>query len=63
MGYADGNKAEMSANNIANNLSAQVDQDGNMFVLFNEIIDHNKDGTEIREDCAFTHMSNGNKRC
>ena len=45
--YADGHKAAMTANNIANNLFAQVDQDGNRFVLFNEIINHRKDGSEI----------------
>ena len=42
--YAYGHKAAMTTNNIANNLFAQVDQDGNRFVLFNEIINHRKDG-------------------
>ena len=42
--YAYGHKAAMTANNIANNLFAQVNQDGNRFVLFNEIINHRKDG-------------------
>ena len=46
--YADGYKAAMVANNIASNLFAQVDQDGNCFVLFDEIIDHKKDGSEIK---------------
>ena len=60
--YADGHKAVMTANNIANNLFAQVDQDGNRFVLFNEIIKHRKYGSDIREDDVFIHMSNGNKQ-
>ena len=45
--YADGYKAATTANNIASNLFAQEDQDGNRFVLFDEIIDHRKDGSEI----------------
>ena len=46
--YADVHMAEISANNISNNLFAQVDQDGIKFALFNEIIIHRKDGIEIR---------------
>ena len=60
--YADGYKAAMTANAIASNLFAQVDQDGNRFVLFDEIIDIRTDGTQIQKDDAFIHMSNGNKR-
>ena len=41
--YADGYKTAMAANAIANNLFAQVDQDGQCFVLFEEIIDHRTD--------------------
>ena len=51
--YADGYKAAMTANNIASNLFVQVDQDGNHFVLFDEIIDHRKDGSEIKQKDAF----------
>ena len=60
--YADGYKTAMEANAIANNLFAQVDQDGRRFVLFEEIIDHGTDGTDIKEEDAFIHMENGNKR-
>ena len=60
--YADGYKAAMTENNIASNLFAQVDQNGNHFVLFDEIIDHRKDGSEIKQNDAFIHTSNGNKR-
>ena len=42
--YADGHKPAMTANNTANIFFAQVDQYGNRFVLFNEIINHRKDG-------------------
>ena len=53
--YADGYKAAMTENNIASNLFAQVDQDGNRFVLFDEIIDPRKDGSEIKQNNAFIH--------
>ena len=46
--YADGYKAAMTANNIASNPFVQVDQDGNRFVLFDEIIDHRENGSEIK---------------
>ena len=52
----------MTANNIASNLFAQVDQYGNYFVLFDEIVDHRKDGSEIKQNEAFVHASNGRKR-
>ena len=60
--YVDGYKTAMAANAIASNLFAQVDQDGRRFVLFDEIIDHRTDGTEIKEEDAFIHMANGIKR-
>ena len=60
--YADGYKTAMAANAIANNLFTQVDQDGQHFVLFDKIIYHRTDGTEIKEEGAFIHMENGNKR-
>ena len=60
--HADGYKTTMAANEIANNLLAKVDQDGHCFVLFDEMIDHITDGTDIKEEDAFTHMGNGNKQ-
>ena len=41
---------------------AKVDQDGHCFVLFDKIIDHITDGTDIKEEDAFIHMENGNKQ-
>ena len=52
----------MTANSIASNLFAQVDQDGQHFVLFDAIIDSRTDGTHIKKGGYFIHMSNGNKR-
>ena len=38
--YADGHKASMAENTIAINMFAQVDEDVNSHVLFDEITDH-----------------------
>ena len=52
----------MTANAIASNLFAQVDRDGQLFVLFTAIIDSCTDCTQIKEGGSFIHISNGNKR-
>ena len=59
--YVDGYKTAMTSNAIANNLIAQVDQDGKRFVLFDEMIYHRTYGTDIKEEDAFIHMENENK--
>ena len=41
--YEDGHRSAMSANAIVSNQFAQVDQDGQRFVLFDEIIDWQTD--------------------
>ena len=38
--FADGEKASLAANYIAENLFAQIDDEGNQQVLMNEIIDY-----------------------
>ena len=60
--YGDGHKVAMAANAIKSNLFAQVDQDRQRFVLFDEIIDWRTDGSQIKSEDAFIHISNGNKR-
>ena len=60
--YMDGYKTAMAANAIANNLFAQVDQDGRGFVLFEEIMGHRTDGTEIKRRGRIHPHANGKKR-
>ena len=60
--YADGYKASLAANTIAINMFAQVDAEGNRHVLFDEIIDHRTDGSEIKSDNAFITSNNGGRR-
>ena len=38
--YVDGHKASLTANAIAQNMFAQVDDEGNRHLLFEKIIDH-----------------------
>ena len=60
--YEDGHKVAMAANAISSNLFAQVEQDGQRFVLLYEIIDWRTDGSQIKLGDAFIHISNKNKR-
>ena len=60
--YGDRYKTTMAANMIANNLFSKVDQYGQLFVLFYDIVDSRIDSTQIKNPDAFIHMKNGNKR-
>jgi hypothetical protein len=59
--YPDGHKASLAANAIAENMFAQVDDEGNWHVLFEEIIDDRTDGMEVKQQDAFLPTRNGNK--
>jgi hypothetical protein len=60
--YPDGYKASLSANMIAQNMFAHVDEEGNRYVLFDAIIDSRTDGNEVRQQNAFIKSKNGGKR-
>jgi len=60
--YMDGRKASLAANAIATNTFAQIDDDGNRFVLLDSIVDHRTDGTELQHDDAFVTSRNGGRR-
>ena len=60
--FADGEKASLVANYIAENLFAQVDDDGNRQVLMNEIIDYRTNRTELKQQDAFIITKTGTKR-
>ena len=59
---ADGEKASLAANYIAENLLAQVVDDGNCQVLMNEIIDYQTNETELKQQDAFITTKTGTKR-
>ena len=46
--YKDGQIFSLVANAIADNMFAQVDGEGNWYILFQEIFDHGDDGTEVK---------------
>jgi hypothetical protein len=52
----------MSANTVAENIFAQVDEDGHQEVLFSEIIGHWTDGSEVPDSEAFVKSANGVQR-
>ena len=51
--YQDGTRASLVANYIAGNLFAQVDQEGNMQILLDEIIDYRVNSHEVKLQDAF----------
>jgi len=60
--YMDGRKASLAANAIATNMFAQIDDDGNRFVLLDSIVDHRTDGTELQHDDTFVTSRNAGRR-
>ena len=60
--FTDGEKASLAANYIAENLFAQVDDEGNRQVLMNEIIDYRTNGTKLKQQDAFITTKMGTKR-
>ena len=60
--YCDGYVAEMAANVISDNLFAQVDQEGNRFLLIRYIIDTRTDGTQTLQKDVFVVTKSGTKR-
>lgn len=60
--YSDGHKASMAANAIAMAMFAQVDEEGNRHVLFDEIIDNRTNGAEVKQQDAFLITPSGNRR-
>ena len=60
--FADGGNASLAANYIAENLFAQVDDEGNRQVLMNEIIDYRTNGTKLKQQDAFITTKTGAKR-
>ena len=58
----DGHSAALSANAIAQNMFAQVDSEGNRHVLFDAIIDHRTDGSNLKQQESFITSKNGGKK-
>ena len=59
---SDGTTEAYTANVIADNIYAQCDDEGNMYTLMDEIIDHRKDSTALTEKDAWIHTKTGTKQ-
>jgi hypothetical protein len=60
--YLDGHKASLAANTIAENMFAQVDEEGNRFVLMDSIADHRVDGHQLGQEEAFIKSGDRGRR-
>ena len=60
--YTDGYKAYLTANSIAMNMFAQVDDEGNMHDIFDSIVSHRNDGSNIKEKDSIIKSKNGGHR-
>ena len=60
--YVDGHKASLTANAIAQNMFAQVDDKGNIHILFDKITDHCRTALALKQADAFIVTSSGNRR-
>ena len=59
--YLYGHKASIAANTIAEILFSKFYEEGNRFVLFDDIVDHHVYGTETINQDIFIISSNGEK--
>ena len=60
--YLDGEKALLAANSIAENLFAQIDDDGNHQVLMDDIIGYRSNEHDVKQQDAFIVTNTGTKR-
>ena len=60
--FTDGTRDKYQANVIAENMFAQVDDEGNQYLLLQEITDHRKDNSAIPISDGMTRNSNGTKK-
>jgi hypothetical protein len=47
--FADGQRTELAANVIAENMFAQCDSEGNQYLLLAGIVDHRKDNSAVEK--------------
>ena len=59
--FTDGTLDTITANQIAENIYSQVDEEGRHHILMDEIIDHKKGPTAVPVSEGFTISHNGNK--
>ena len=60
--YLDGYTETLSANIIAENLLAQVDEEGHRQMMIDEIIDHRSDDTAVKKEHGYFTTTSGQQR-
>ena len=60
--FPDGATDTFTANLIAENLYSQVDEEGNSYSIFSEIVDHKSDGTAVLKDDGLEVDKHGQTR-
>ena len=60
--YQDAHTVALAANIIAENIFAQVDDEGNRSILFDKIVDVRTDGTQVLQQDAFVNTSSRTQR-
>ena len=59
---SDGTVDSYTANMIADNIYAQCDDEGNMYTMMDEILDHRKNGHAIEIENGWIHTKQGTRR-
>ena len=54
--FKDGRSESLSANQIAQNLYSQLDEEGNSYLLLEDIIDHRSNSSAIEKSDAFVKI-------
>ena len=60
--YLDGHKASLAANAVAENLFAQIDEEGNRYITMESIMFHRVNGAQLSKDEGYIISQNGGKR-
>jgi hypothetical protein len=60
--FQDGYRTSLAANAIAENLFAQIDDEGNRHVMFQEVIDHRTNGKQVLQQDAFIILRTGTRQ-
>jgi hypothetical protein len=60
--FRDGHSESLSANLIAQHLFSQIDEEGNIHVLLDDVIDHERGERAVSKEDAFVMNRNGVKR-
>ena len=61
--FPDGSTQSYTANTIAKNLHAQIDDEGRQFSILKEIVDHRSNNSAIQISDGWTTTSKGNRSC